>query len=166
MSIGSILFGFSLVILVGLFLSRPFLVAPAREKRVRKGRHLLLVEKEALLEQIRSLDFEHETGTLPTEIYEAQREALVQETAVILKKLDTAPAGNGQAATLDTEIEAAVAQIRGWQPAGQPAEVAAAAAAPAGIIPPPLNGGGFCPQCGNPADRDDKFCSTCGHKLV
>ncbi len=159
------MFGFSLLILVGLFLSRPFVAAPARERRQRRGRHSLLVEKNVLLEQIRTLDFEHETGKLPTDVYEAQREALVQETAVLLQKLDAAPISNGKAANMDTKIEAAIAQMRGRQP------VAAAATAAAAVAPVPTatksrSGGGFCPQCGSPADQGDKFCSTCGHKLV
>jgi hypothetical protein len=159
MSIGSILLGFSLLILVGLFLSRPFVVAPGRERRRRRGRHAMLQEKNVLLEQIRLLDFEYETGKLPTEIYEAQRESLVKETAVLLQKLDTAPVGSGNAANLDTKIEAAIAQIRGQEP------VAAAQAAPVKTAVK-SSPGGFCPQCGNPADAGDKFCSTCGHKLV
>lgn len=135
------------------------MVAPERKRRRRKGRHALLLEKNALLEQIRSLDFEHETGKLPLEIYESQREVLVQETAVLLQKLDAAPVSNGNAANIDSKIEAAVAQIRGQQP------VAVAATAPARKVVKP-GSAGFCPQCGNPADTDDKFCSTCGHKLV
>jgi len=158
MSIGSILFGFSLLVLVGLFLSRPFMVAPEREKRRRMGRHAMLLEKSALLEQIRALDFEYETGKLPPEIYKSQREVLVQETAVLLKKLDAAPVGNGKVANLDTKIEAAISQIRGQQPV-------AAAVAPAKVAVK-AGSAGFCPQCGNPADADDKFCSTCGYKLV
>ena len=160
MSIGSILFGFSLLILVGLFLSRPFVVAPERSRRRRKGRHAMLQEKNALLEQIRLLDFEYETGKLPTEIYETQREDLVKETAVLLQKLDAAPVGNGKAANIDTKIEAAIAQIRGQQPV---AEAAVAEPVKTAVKP---SSGGFCPQCGSPVDTDDKFCSTCGCKLV
>lgn len=159
MSIGSILFGFSLLILVALFISRPFMMMPKRQRRRRQGRHSLLADKNRLLEQIRFLDFEHETGKLPTDVYEVQRENLVKETAVILQKLDRAPTGNGKGAGLDAEIEAAIAHIRGQQPDGQQPAAAAVAARP-------RTDGGFCPQCGNPLDKEDKFCSTCGHKLV
>lgn len=139
-------------------MSRPFMVAPERERRRRKGRSAMLLDKNVLLEQIRALDFEYETGKLPTEIYEAQREMLVQETAVILKKLDAAPVSNGNSANLDAKIEAAISQIRGQHPT-------AVAAAPAKVAVE-AGSAGFCPQCGNPADVDDKFCSTCGNKLV
>ncbi|MCA9929598.1 MAG: zinc-ribbon domain-containing protein [Anaerolineales bacterium] len=135
------------------------MMAPVRQRRQRKSRHTLFIQKNELLEQIRLLDFDHETGKLPTDVYEVQRQALVEETAVLLKKLDAAPVSNSKVAKLDTKIETAVAQMR-----GQPlVAVTAAAAATHGDA---LPRGRFCSQCGNPIDQADKFCSTCGHKLV
>ncbi|MCP5095905.1 MAG: zinc ribbon domain-containing protein [Chloroflexi bacterium] len=157
MTIGSILFGFALLILVALVVGRPFMVAPARTKR-QTARQTLLIEKADLLEKIRNLDFEHDTGTVPTEIYEPQRVQLMQQAAQVMQKLDTISVATHDDGGLESKIEAAIAQIRGeQQPAAQPT-VATSTKVRAG-------NGRFCSQCGAALDANDKFCASCGHKV-
>lgn len=163
MTIGSILLGVALLVLVALVLSRPLLQASREEQEKLSQRQLLLAEKEAILAQIRDLDFDHETGKMPDEIHEHQRAQLMNKAATVLKQLEQldgkAPqpvvqATNG-AVDIDDDIEAAVARVRQAkkrQPAPKPR-------------PTPANGGGFCPQCGSPYDAGDNFCVACGHKL-
>ena len=60
-------------------------------------------------------------------------------------------------------IEAAVARLRVTVPA-----VAAEVATEVVGEEPARAGNGqakFCPQCGQPADPDDKFCAHCGYRL-
>lgn len=163
MTIGSILLGVALAVLVGLILARPLLQA-SREEQVRlTQRQLLLAEKEAILAQIRDLDFDHDTGKMPDEIHQHQRAQLMNSAAGILKQLEELegktspeimPAADGTG-NVDADIEAAVARIRQarkMKSTPKPRPVAA-------------NGGGFCPQCGSPFDSSDNFCVSCGHKL-
>lgn len=168
MNPGALLFGLAIAILVGIFLARPFLTAPVRasvsgnKQRTNRRRHLL-EEKEALLAQIKELDFDHDTGKVPSDIYDAQRQHLLAETANVMQALDTLPAAaaNGAdtaEAALDARIEAALAQLRGAPAPALTAKPVAKAAAP-------QKAGSFCPQCGNATDPGDKFCTTCGHKL-
>jgi hypothetical protein len=159
MTIGSILFGFALLILVGLVVGRPFLITPAPAIR-QTAKQILLTEKTTLLEQIRTLDFEHDTGTLPAEIYEPQRHQLVQQAAEVMQKVDSITVTGSGRTELETKIEAAIAQIRGLaQPTAQPTTVA-------NITKTRSKNGRFCTQCGSGIDTDDKFCSSCGHKAA
>jgi len=58
----------------------------------------------------------------------------------------------------DDEIEAAIARRR--------ANVASARSKPKQASQDDNSSGGFCPQCGQPADADDRFCTHCGHQLI
>ncbi|MBK8985659.1 MAG: zinc ribbon domain-containing protein [Chloroflexi bacterium] len=158
MTTGSILIGLALLILVGLLIAQPLLMPEERQsRRSRSRRQMLLAQKEALLEEVRALDFDYETGKIPAEVYEPQRADLVALAADVLKQLDilstlpdveTAVTQLHQSPTDD--IEQAIARLR-RQP--KPAE--------------PTNGKAhFCPQCGHPVDAGDKFCAVCGHQLA
>ena len=162
-SIGSILIGVALLVLVLLVLARPFWqnARAARRRKPLSPRERLTQQKEALLLQIHTLDFDHETGKMPDEVYQAQREPLVQAAADILKQIDALDASprvipvdafHEETADMDDPIEAAIARRR------QQRQKAPAAA----------NGRSrarFCPNCGQPVDSEDKFCTYCGHQL-
>jgi len=144
MAIGSILLGLSLLIIVGLFLARPLLTAQPQSTRSLARRQQLEEDKESYLNEIHALDFDHETGTVPTEVYEQQRAQLLNEAATVLKALDELPAAGGD---VNSQIEAAVAERRHQH-----------------IIS--SNGqAGYCPQCGCSLDSGDKFCARCGQPL-
>lgn len=150
MTVGSILLGLALLVLVGLYLGQPFLATSRKKQRPLTHHEKLLLQKEALLIEINTLDFDHNTGKVPEEVYKAQRAQLVVETANVLKEIDAL--GNETAVAterdIDAEMEAAIARAR------QPKSVAA-------------NGkGGYCSQCGSSIDSDDKFCTKCGHRLA
>lgn len=147
MTAGSLLLVLALLLLAALFVARPLLQAGAQRRRGRTERQRLFDQKEALLAQILSLEFDYETNKVPAEVYESQRAALVAEAAVVLEQLDNLP----RQEALDAEMEAAIAQLR---------RQAVAA-------PMPANGHGrYCTQCGSPLDPGDKFCAHCGHKLA
>jgi len=144
MAIGSILLGLALLIVAGLFLARPLITAQPQSKAYFARRQQLEEDKEAYLNQIRALDFDHETGKVPTEVYEQQRAQLLSEAAAILKALDELPAANGD---VNSQIEAAVAERRHQHAISKNGQT------------------GYCTQCGQPLDADDKFCSRCGQPL-
>jgi hypothetical protein len=153
MTTGSVLLGSALFLLVALLLAKPFLARPDKQRRMTR-RQDLLVRKEVYLDQIRSLDFDYETGKMPEDVYQRQRAHLLSEASHILKQLDEiqgrpSPAGVGdEMAARDTEIENAIARLR-------------QSAAGSG----PSNGQkSFCSQCGKPIDPEDRFCAHCGQK--
>lgn len=164
MTIGTILLGVALFGVVSLFIARPFL-RPQEQTAALTQRQLLLEEKEALLDQLQALDFDHDTGKIPTLVHERQRASLVEQATAVLQALD-APEEETLAVVgqddydvdVDIEIEAAVTRLR-QQRSKQTAAPAAAAT--------PANGRArFCPQCGTPTDPGDRFCANCGHNLT
>jgi hypothetical protein len=172
MSIGSLLLGATLLILVGLFLARPFLLSNARYGRRKGLRQELLAQKEAILAQIQVLEFDYETGTLPEQEYKQQRPQLVAEAAEILERLDNVPGPAEPTSTggIDNEIEAAVAALRQRQPRPVPRKTAPQPPPPiptAAEKPVLVNGQvKFCAQCGQAVEEGDKFCAYCGHKII
>ena len=144
MTIGSILLGLSLLIIVSLFLARPLLSAKPQPNTSSDTRLQLEQEKESYLNEIHALDFDHETGKIPTDVYEQQRAQLLIEAAAVLKALDEMPAADGD---VYSQIEAAVAERRH------------------GHVVSSNGQGGYCTQCGQPLDLGDKFCAGCGQPL-
>jgi len=144
MAIGSILLGLALLIVVGLFLARPLLIPQPQKTGSLARRQQLEQEKEAYLNQIRALDFDYDTGKIPTEVYEEQRAILVKEAAVILKSLDEMPGADGD---VYSQIEAALAEKRHEHTVSSNGQTS------------------FCTQCGHPLDLDDKFCARCGQPV-
>lgn len=141
MTTGSILLAIALLIVLLLYLLRPFLTSSSTNQPINPQRKLL-AEKEQLLNQIRALDFDHSTGKIPDEIYQAQRSHLVRQSALILQELDSHTADFTP--DIEAAIETAVARLRHTSSNGQ---------------------GNFCPHCGESADPDDKFCAACGYQL-
>lgn len=164
MSIGSILLGFSLLIIVVLILAQPFWAQPEREPRPRSRKQQLLMQKEAVLEEIRALDFEYDTGKIPEETYQAQRTELMALAAATLKALDElgteAPADDVAA-----QIEAAINRVRSQKQS--PAQAVAAVSTAVAKTAVPVNGATkFCTACGAKVDANDKFCAACGNKIA
>lgn len=176
MTTGSILIGLALIILVGLFLAQPLLLPEERkQRRARSQRQTLLLQKEALLEEVRALDFDFDTGKIPSEVYEPQRAELVAAAAEVLQQLDslgapTAVAASAPAPTTTDQpapdpIEQAITRRR--QAPTDDIEQAIARRRSQAKTAVPANGhANFCPQCGRPVDTGDKFCVACGHQLT
>jgi hypothetical protein len=166
MSTGSLLLGLALLVLVALYVARPLMAPQESRRQGYSRRQALLVHKEALLAEIRALDFDYETDKVQAEEYQQQRAALMADAVEVLKQLDaleggpaaeTEPAGAVGSARpgldLERDIEAAVARVRQRDQAAPPAMESSAPA-------------GFCPECGEPVHRGDKYCTHCGHKLT
>lgn len=157
MTAGSILLALALLVLVGLFVARPFLKR-APHNLPQTERQLLLEQKEGVLTHILTLDFDHDTGKIPDDVYNHQRAELVADAALLLEHIDRLPHDEATVAA-EAAIEAAIAQLRAAQSSGQ------------GMMPTPVarsaNGHGrYCTQCGQPTDPDDKFCAHCGQKVA
>lgn len=182
MTTGSILLGLALILLVGLFIAQPLLLPEEKKARSRSPRQKLLAQKAALLEEVRALDFDYDTGKIPQEVYEPQRAQLVAAAAEVLQSLEglsatavpneslppTAVADQPTPAEVDP-IEMAVSRRR--QPVADDIETAVSRmrsqAKPSAQTAVPANGKNrFCPQCGHTVAAGDKFCVSCGQNLT
>ena len=144
MTIGSILLSVSLFILVVGYLARPFFT-PEEQPAQKSSRLDLLAQKDSILREIQKLDFEFETGTLPEPDYRQQRYLMIKEAALILQTFERSlPQQARLSDSIDAQIEAAIAQIRGVDP---------------------VNIQTTCPACDAPTKQGDKFCANCGHNL-
>jgi hypothetical protein len=153
MDLGSLLLGLALLLLVGAYVARPLFEAAPAEPVPAEAHADLIAEREAVLSALADLEFDHRTGKISAEDYQAQRAALVSQGAAILRRLDESGAGRPDL-DLDAEIEAAIAARR-RAPAPPPAPRAEAGPAPK-----------FCPNCGSPVLAGDRFCARCGTRLA
>jgi hypothetical protein len=175
MDIGSFFLIIALLILVGLYISRPFFEGRKAKVLTRQEHDLsaLLAEKERTLTALQELEFDALLGKIPEEIYPTQRVVLVQRGAELLQQIDQldGQAGDGGAAlSARDRLEAIVVDRRSAQ---------------ASVVPVGSNGGnhaddpvealiaarrrtrqekaaGFCHQCGSPLQQSDRFCPKCG----
>lgn len=171
LTIGSILLGVALVVIVALYLLRPF--AFPEDDAIRLDREEvdgLVLRREGLLRQIRELDDDMESAKVAPELYQHRRPQLVKQAALIMQQLDA----HGYQETpitadLDAQIEAAVKRLR--TPEEIDADIEAAVRQARERRPAPANGAAtsaasFCPQCGRRVEADDRFCPKCGHNLA
>jgi hypothetical protein len=179
MDIGSLFLVLALLVLVGMFVSRPFfeketvLIDQAERQEEHELSHLL-AERDRILNALQELDFDNELHKIPEEDYAAQRALLLQKGADVLRQLD-AHQPEEAGSTAEERIEAAIAARR--------IAVGQASAAPNGrkqsvVVASPDDAvealladrrrvrqekaAGFCPQCGGPVQISDRFCPKCG----
>jgi hypothetical protein len=184
MDIGSIFLILGLLVLVALFISRPFFEHTSRV--VSQDEHetsALMAERDRLINALQELDFDYALGKIPEADYPAQRALLLQQGAEILKKLDVhqlQPAGDDVEARIEAAIAARRADAARVDVQGQP-RLAPNGAANRNIATPDDDieailasrrrersekSAGFCPRCGRPVQISDRFCPKCGATLA
>jgi hypothetical protein len=191
MDIGSLLVILALLLLVGLFISRPLL--ERKEIRITSADILedhehsaLLAERDRILTSLEELDFDYAVGKIPAEDYPILRRTLVQKGADVLRALDKYESEVPEQ-EIDTRLESAIAARR-TMPAGvtdpsagdEPYEESSLPARASNHIQVDDEietliatrrrqrsdkSAGFCPQCGNAVTQSDRFCSKCGTAL-
>jgi rubrerythrin len=190
MDIGSIFLILALLVLVILYISRPFFEREAQPvaEEVNQAEHersSLLAERDRLLNALQELDFDHALGKIPAEDYPEQRQRLLHNGADVLRRLD-ALQPQADAEDAEMRLEAAIAERRadarqaeaGVQAAPAIANARKSAVAVAGAdddLEKLLadrrrkrreKATGFCPQCGGPVHKSDRFCPKCGGKIA
>lgn len=180
LTIGSILLGAALVLIVLLYLARPFAMREDEDVRVnREAIDSLILRKEALLRDIRELDDDYESAKVAPELYMRTRPQMVKQAAVLMKQLDELGYAEADVASVDAQIEAAVRRVRTPEQLDVQLEAAirqarqkpaaAPSAATAAVVATPVTGNGatrYCPQCGRRVEADDRFCPKCGYQLT
>ncbi|HRO89540.1 MAG TPA: zinc ribbon domain-containing protein [Promineifilum sp.] len=182
LTLGSALLGLALVVIVLLYLARPFAMYEDEEVRVnREEIDGLLLHKADLLRSIRELDDDYDAAKVAPELYAATRPQLMKQAALVMKQLDDhgyVEAGQPVAADIDAQIEAAVRRARTPEQLDEQLEAvirqargkataSVATTATTATAAPSTNGTAqFCPQCGRRVEKGDRFCPKCGHNHV
>jgi hypothetical protein len=197
MDLGSVLLILALLVLVAIFVGRPILEKKSQasqmaqpENEAEHERSSLLAERDRLLNALQELDFDFALGKIPQEDYPVQRQALLQQGADVLRRLDAIqvePNSAGEFVTAEARMEAAIAARRADAAlVGQPVGVAVgngngrkhaatAVAAPDDQLEALLanrrrerreKAAGFCHKCGGPIQKSDRFCPKCGAKTA
>jgi hypothetical protein len=159
MELGAIFLILGVLLIVVLFVARPFTKSWRVKQETTHEISTLLAERERALTALTELDFDNEIGKIPAEEYSTQRAGLIQKGSDILRKLDELQAKQsfskenpGEPATVESvakpaseeDLEDLIAQRR----AKRQQKTA-----------------GFCPNCGKPILRSDQFCPSCGQML-
>lgn len=185
MDIGSILLILSLLMLVILFVARPFLEERRRKEVNRSPEEhelsSLLAEHDRVINALKELEFDNAVGKIPAEIYPEQRKMLLTRGAEVLRKLDELegkPVPEAVEEAAEERIEAAIAARGHLVPAYSAgngnasgngsihdAEDAIEVAIANRRRARNERAGGFCPKCGKPVKASDKFCPKCGTSL-
>lgn len=108
MDIGSLLLALALFLIVAAFVARPIFDRNSTANNAPSDS--LIAQREAVLIELRDLDFDHQTGKVSDDDYTEQRARLVVKGAGILRQLESL--GKISAAEVDDEIEKAIAARR------------------------------------------------------
>ncbi len=178
MDLGSLLLALALVVAVAAFVARPLLQRNSARPFAAASDDLV-AQREAVLIELRDLDFDHATGKIGDDDYAAQRARLTAKGVEIFRALDARrPAADGD------DIEKAIAARRRGESRPRPKaarpvvsradddiEKAVAArrrkaessARPNGHSASALTA---CPNCAASVQPGDKFCPKCGARLT
>lgn len=169
MDLGAFFLILALALLVGMFISRPFLNVESEQDTLEGGqakqqedhqRSSLLADRDRLLSALQELDFDYHLGKIPVEDYPPQRAALAHDTAEVLRRLDELPPLENPAE--DPALIPAPAPPVVVEPPDEALELLIAARRRTRLE----KAVGFCPKCGKPIKKSDKFCSRCGMPIA
>jgi len=168
MEIAAILLTLGVTILVGLYLYVPFLERQARRVTVEDHElSSLLAERDRVVNSLQELDFDFNLGKIPEGEYPAQRAALLQKGADILRQIDSFSPQAVSAQDTESRLEKAISTRRGVASGKQALTTDDEIESMIVSRRKSRNGksAGFCPKCGKPVLSSDKFCPSCGKSL-
>lgn len=177
MDLGSLLFILALLLLVILFISRPFFeplskfVPKSVNSNIDHDYSQLLAERDQIIESLRELEFDHAIGKIPDEDYSRYRVAMLEQGAKILSELDSlldqSQSKPVEKEELDDRLESMITtKKRG---------VILSSTTPDDELEVMIanrkrsrqtKSAGFCSKCGNPVQTADKFCPKCGATIL
>jgi hypothetical protein len=172
MDIGSLFVFLAILLIVGLFVSRPlFENRSVAVSQVEHRYSALMADRDRILDSIRELDMDREMGKLPADLYTSQRADLVRQGADVLRQLDDLQAIDPKFQD-DRQLEQALAAPVEVPPQIPSPEDSTADAnsfdhdlenmVSARRQGRSVKAAGFCHKCGNPVHQLDRFCSRCG----
>jgi predicted nucleic acid-binding Zn ribbon protein len=146
MDFGSLLFVIGLLLVVGVYLALPFIERQAVVTSLaEREMSALQAQQDRILSRLADLEMDMEQDKLLESHYLAQRRDLLIAGADILRQIDalSEAAPELSSPSMDDEIEAAVARLRGSKGTSDR----------------------FCPSCGAAIVPGDQFCAKCGAGL-
>lgn len=172
MDLGSFLILLSFFALVAMFVLKP--IVDHRSTSVTKldqKRSALLAERDHLLDILQELDFDFKLGKIQEEDYRLQRTEMLQNGKDLLQQIDDLESRiTANRPKVSDAVEKAIAARRAAAAAGPRQPVSADDDLERMIAARKRErtekSAGFCPQCGQPAQQSDKFCSKCGTSLA
>ncbi len=163
MSIGSILLGLALAVLVVPFVAEPLIKNRQRQKAAPENSQNDSPDtaKQSVLAALRDLDFDFRIGKVAEEDYTPLRQQLMAEAA---QAVQTADATRGD---LDDEIEAAVRMARVSRRKSSECPECHASVRDDDRFCPKCGAAlmAACPQCKTAVQASDKFCPHCGARV-
>lgn len=167
MDSGAILLLLAVIVLIGVFVSRPLLQPIKRVQETSQQDHeksALLAERDRLISTVQELEFDHMLGKITDDEFAPQRQALMAKGADLLRQMDALQPASRPVEDVEQRVEAAVAHRRAV--AALPAEDdALEKLISARRSTRNEKSAGFCPGCGKPVQKSDKFCPRCGSAL-
>jgi hypothetical protein len=156
MDLGSVFLLIAISLMVVLFVSRPLMVSSTKapislrsqEGVVGQQHSTLLAERERVMNALGELDFDHALGKVPQEDYPSLREVLLMAGARILRQLDQGGSPQAVDANVPLQVIDKEDDLEKLIAARRRSHHEKTA--------------GFCPQCGNPVQKSDKYCFHCG----
>jgi hypothetical protein len=175
MDLGSIFLILALAVLVSVFISRPFIdkneaadledsatdaeSGPSSSAAQRDHElSTLLAERERLFSTLQELDFDHALKKIPDEDYPEQRRELLEAGAKVLRQLEALGTFVAPLPAESVEESSRPAQAGGKSAESDELENLISSRRRARSE----NVSGFCPKCGKPIQKSDRFCSRCG----
>lgn len=149
MDISAIIVVLALALVVGAFVARPLLRGGTRAaSEAEQELSVFEAERDRILAALQELELDFKMGKILPEDYQASRAEWMAQGVRALKQIDLledhqagARESGAPPPDLETELEAAVARLRGSQ--GETRS-------------------GFCSRCGAALVAGDRFCSRCG----
>lgn len=128
----------------------------------------LVARRSYLLQSLRELQMDYETGKIPEDDYEDTKRTLELEAVKVLRELDEVHGGRGWQDTIDEELDERLGSIPRRR-ADELDEPSAPEPVPADVDVPTdddeLPDEIECPECGKAMEPDARFCSQCGYAL-
>jgi len=114
----------------------------------------LLAERDRLMDAILELDFDHDIGKVPENVFEEHRADLSSRTINVMKELEDAGISIDEASEKENKQSDRVA----LDDIEQMIEARRAAQSK-------TKGEKFCSECGTKNQKGDNFCTSCGNAL-
>lgn len=107
----------------------------------------LVARKSTLLQELREIKFDHETGKISEADYEEMKQRFERQAVQVMRELDELHGGRGWEDAIDEELERRLDKVFAQREAGA-ADTAVA-----------------CHECGKEMEPGARFCSQCGATL-
>lgn len=160
MELATIVLLLAVLIIVIMFVAKPFIERWRPESKDGKDVSPLLAERDRILSELQELDFDSSLGKIPADEYSSRRTVLLQQGAEVLRRLDDAQ--RTQAAGkrgVEAKSSAQAAPARSLSDDELEDMLAARR------VRRKEKAVGFCPKCGKPVLQSDRFCPSCGQAV-